>query len=277
MDFVCMRGPCEVATSNGILVSLFALVRRCSPVLPHLLCLRRDCMSQQPVLLNSSIPLVEEGLAHCNEASDRFDGDGPLEQFLKADNLQQADKTMTTTNLPILDSNPIAPSPMSGSPVPSVHDSASFHSLPTLQVTEPQEAPSIPHTPQVHSLSDEDSVPSAQRSIRSTPTTPLRSSRRTHPPRTPVEVRCFPYRVIHFHTLTLVLHRVDLPTDFRVFSRTSFTDVIIYPHRPVPQVIMSEHRTLQKGLLSLHEPLHSFQHPVLPLHLHLCHHHHCPN
>jgi hypothetical protein len=228
-------------------------------------------MSQQPVLLNSSIPLVEEGLAHCNEASDRFDGDGPLEQFLKADNLQQ---TMATT---ILDSNPTAPSPMSGSPVPSVHDSTSFHSLPTLQVTEPQEAPSIPRSPQVPSLSDEDSVPSAQRSIRSTPTTPLPSPRRTHLSRTPVEVRCFPNRVIHFHILTLVLHRVDHPTGFRGFSRTLFTDVIIYPHRPVPQLIVSEHRTLQKGLLSLHEPLHSSQHPVLPLHLHLCHHHHCPN
>jgi hypothetical protein len=76
-------------------------------------------MSQQSVLLTSSIPLVEEGLAHCNEASHPFHPDPPLEQFnLKADNLQQADKTMATTNLPLLDSNPTAPSPISGSPVP---------------------------------------------------------------------------------------------------------------------------------------------------------------
>jgi hypothetical protein len=152
-------------------------------------------MSQQSVLLTSSIPLVEEGLAHCNEASHPFHPDPPLEQFnLKADNLQQADKTMATTNLPLLDSNPTAPSPISGSPVPSVHDSASFHSLPTVQVTEPQESPPLPRSPHVPSLSDEDSVPSAPRSIRSTPSTPLPSPRRTHLSRTPVEVRCFLYR-----------------------------------------------------------------------------------
>lgn len=150
------------------------------------------CMSQQSVL----IPLVEEGLAHCNEASDPFHADRPLEQFnLKADNLQQVDKTMATTNLPLLDSNPSAPSPVSGSPVPSVHDSASFHSLPTVQVTEPQESsPPLPRSPHVPSLSDDDSIPSAPRSIRSTPSTPLPSPRRTHTFRTPVEVRCSSYR-----------------------------------------------------------------------------------
>ena len=181
---------------------------------------RRGYMSQQSVLINSSIPLVEEGLAHCNEASDRFDGDGSLEQFnLKADDLQQVDKTMATANLPILDSNPTAPSPMSGSPVPSVHDSASFHSLPTVQVTEAQESPPLPSSPHVPSLSDDDSLPSAPRSIRSTPTTPLPSPRRTHLSRTPVEVRDFPYPE-SFHELTLVLHRADLLTGFRASSRT---------------------------------------------------------
>lgn len=150
-------------------------------------------MSQQAVLLTSSIPLVEEGLAHCNEASDRFDGDGPLEQFnLKADNLQPVDKTMATTaNLPILDSNPPAPSPMTGSPAPSVHDSASIRGIPTVQVTEPQESPSLPRSPDVPSLSDDDGVPSSQRSIGSTPSTPLPSPRRSHLSRAAVEVCYF--------------------------------------------------------------------------------------
>lgn len=164
-------------------------------------------MSEQSVLLTSSIPLVEEGLAHCNEASDRFHPDAPLEQFnLKADNLQQVDKTMATTNLPILDSNPTAPSPVSGSPVPSVHDSASFHSLPTVQVTEPQESPPLPRSPHVPSLSDEDSLPSAPRSIRSTPSTPLPSPRRTHLSRTPVEGRS-PNRISGF--FSHLIHRRD--------------------------------------------------------------------
>ncbi|KAF8272879.1 hypothetical protein EI94DRAFT_1716940 [Lactarius quietus] len=149
-----------------------------------------SCMSQQPVLLTSSIPLVEEGLAHCNEASDRFD----------------VDKTMATANLPILDSNPAAPSPMSGSPVPSVHDSASFHSLPTVQVTEPQESPPVSRSPHVPSFSDEGSVPPAHRSIRSTPTTPLPSPRRTPISRTPVEGRS-PNRISGF--FSHLIHRRD--------------------------------------------------------------------
>ena len=157
-------------------------------------------MSQQSVLLTSSIPLVEEGLAHCNEASDPFVGHGPLEQFgIKADNLQPVDKTMATTaNLPILDSNPTAPSPMTSSPVPSVHDSTSIHSLPTVQVTEPQESPLLPRSPDVPSLSDDDGGPSGQRSIGSTSSTPLPSPRRSHLLRSTVEVSCY-FRVMsHF-------------------------------------------------------------------------------
>ena len=163
-------------------------------------------MSQQPVFLTSSIPLVEEGLAHCNEASDRFDGDGPLEQLKAADNLQQDDKTTTTTttttttNLPILDPNPTAPSPMSGSPVHSVHDTASIHSLPVVQVTEPQ-AP-LPHSPDVPSLSDEDGVPSVQRNFGSSPSTPLPSPRRSHLSRSAAgEVRYFTSSTIFIGSL----------------------------------------------------------------------------
>ncbi|KAI9462399.1 hypothetical protein BJY52DRAFT_1256742 [Lactarius psammicola] len=164
-------------------------------------------MSQQPVLLTSSIPLVEEGLAHCNEASDRFDGDGRLEQInLKADNLQPVDKTMTTTNLPILDSNPTAPSPMSSSPVPSVHDSASVHSLPTVQVTEPQQSPPLPRSPDVPSISDDDGVPSVQRSIGSSQSTPLPSPRRSHLSRPVAEGRS-PNRISGF--FSHLIHRRD--------------------------------------------------------------------
>ncbi len=211
---------CEVATLNGKYVSLLLNRDAVFSALSALSRLfRRHCMSQQSVLLTSSIPLVEEGLAHCNEASDRFDGDGRLEQInLKADNLQPVDKTMATTNLPILDSNPTAPSPMSGSPVPSVHDSTSIHSLPTVQVTEPQESPQLPRSPDVPSLSDDDGVPSVQRSIGSSQSTPLPSPRRSHLSRPAAEVRYF-RTVSHFHELTPVLHRVGLLTGFRVSSR----------------------------------------------------------
>ncbi|KAH8997541.1 hypothetical protein EDB92DRAFT_2052448 [Lactarius akahatsu] len=163
-------------------------------------------MSQQSVLLTSSIP-VEEGLAHCNEASDRFDVDGRLEQInLKADNLQPVDKTMATTNLPILDPNPTAPSPISSSPVPSVHDSASIHSLPTVQVTEPQESPPLPRSPDVPSLSDDDGVPSVQRSIGSSSSTHFPSPRRGHLSRPTAEGRS-PNRISGF--FSHLIHRRD--------------------------------------------------------------------
>jgi hypothetical protein len=201
---------CEVATLNGKCVRTMS--RGCVLCVVAVHFRRRCCMSQQSVLLTSSIPLVEEGLAHCNDPSHLFHGDRPLD--LKADNLQPVD-----ANLPILDSNPTAPSPMTGSPVPSVHDSASVHAIPTVQVTEPQESPSLPRSPDAPSLSDDDGVPSGQRSIGSASSTPLPSPRRSPLHRSAVEVRYF--RVMsHFHELTPVLHRVGLLTGFRVFSRT---------------------------------------------------------
>ncbi|KAH9175519.1 hypothetical protein EDB89DRAFT_2113294 [Lactarius sanguifluus] len=113
---------------------------------------------------------------------------------------------MATTNLPILDPNPTAPSPISSSPVPSVHDSTSIHSLPTVQVTEPQESSPLPRSPDVPSLSDDDGVPSVQRSIGSSPSTPSPSPRRGHLSRPTAEGRS-PNRISGF--FSHLIHRRD--------------------------------------------------------------------
>src|SRR6266852_5531431 len=100
-------------------------------------------MAQQSVLLAPQVTSVEEGLARWNDATDSFVPDDPRHQqpttaadTLKADNAQQVN--VNKTNHPsILESTPNAPSPISGSPSASIRDSASTHSLPVLQVTEP--------------------------------------------------------------------------------------------------------------------------------------------
>jgi hypothetical protein len=82
---------------------------------------------------------VDEGLARCDSATDRFDRDGPylIQQVddnlaLKADDVQPVDKT---NHLTALGSTSNGPSRISDSPAASIRDSASPHSLPAVQVT----------------------------------------------------------------------------------------------------------------------------------------------
>ena len=99
-------------------------------------------MAQQPIILTPQVPPEEDGLARWNDATDPFDPDDPRHQqpqtavdTLKVDNVQQVNKSNPSS---ILESTANAPSPISGSPSASIRDSASMHSLPALQVTEPQ-------------------------------------------------------------------------------------------------------------------------------------------
>lgn len=143
---------------------------------------------QQSLFLTPSI--VDEGLARWDGAADTFDADGPhhLEPVgqvddnlaLKADDVQQVDKR---NHLSTLGSTPDGPSPISGSPAASIRDSASVHSLPTVQVTEPQDSHS--QTPDV--LSDDD-TPLAQRIVEPS-STALLPPRRNFRSRSIVEVR----------------------------------------------------------------------------------------
>jgi hypothetical protein len=151
-------------------------------------------MSQQSVFLTPSI--VEEGLAGWDGATDRFDVDGShrigqVDQVdddtlaLKTDDVQQVDKT---NRLPTLGSTSNIPSPISGSPAPSIPDSASVHSLPAVQVTGPPDSQSFSQTPDIPSLSDDDTS-LAQRTVESNSTAPLPSRRRSLRSRSNVDVR----------------------------------------------------------------------------------------
>lgn len=146
-------------------------------------------MSHQPVLLTPSIPSIEEGLVHWNDATAPFNPDVPhLEQgdqsavdTLKADDMQQVDKGLESTFS--------GPSPMSGSPSPSIRDSASVHSLPAVQVTEPHHSPALPQGPGIPSLSDDDSMTPARRSVGSSTSAHLLSPRRSIRSRAAIDVR----------------------------------------------------------------------------------------
>ena len=150
-------------------------------------------MPPQSLFLAPSI--VDEGLARWDDATDRFDRDGShrLQQVdrvdddlaLKADDVQQVDKT---DHLPTLGSTSNGPSPIFGSPAASIRDSASMHSLPAVQVTGPQDSLSPSQTPDIPSLSDDDTPP-VQRIIESSSTATLPSRRRTHRSRSNVDVR----------------------------------------------------------------------------------------
>ena len=152
-------------------------------------------MAQQSVLLAPQVTSVEEGLARWHDATDTFDPDDPRHQqpptaadTLKADNAQQVN--VNKTNHPsILESTPNAPSPISGSPSASIRDSASAHSLPVLQVTEPQRSPALPQGPDLPSQSDDDGSTLVQRSIVSGASVPPPSGRRHIRPRSAIDVR----------------------------------------------------------------------------------------
>jgi hypothetical protein len=96
--------------------------------------------------------------------------------------MQQVDKR---NHLSTLGSTPDGPSPISGSPAASIRDSASVHSLPTVQVTEPQDSHSLSQTPDV--LSDDD-TPLAQRIVEPS-STALLPPRRSFRSRSVVDVR----------------------------------------------------------------------------------------
>lgn len=156
-------------------------------------------MAHQSVLLTPSVPSVEGGLARCDGTSVPFDVDddplpiGQVDQTgadtLKVDNVQEVDKASHSS---ILQPSPNGPSPISGSPSASIHDSASIHSLAAVQVTEPQPSPSLPQGPDIPSRSDNDGTTPAQRMIGSSTSAPLPSRRRSARSRVAMDVRrCF--------------------------------------------------------------------------------------
>lgn len=152
-------------------------------------------MAQQSVLLAPQVTSVEEGLARWNDATDPFDLDDPRHQqpptaadTLKADNAQQVNVNKTNHSS-ILESTPNAPSPISGSPSASIRDSASTHSLPVLQVTEPQRSLVLPQGPDLPSQSDDDSTIPVQRSVVSGASAPLPSGRGNIRSRSAIDVR----------------------------------------------------------------------------------------
>lgn len=152
-------------------------------------------MAQQSVLLAPQVASVEEGLARWDDATVPFDPDDPRHQqpptaadALKADNTQQVN--INKTNHPsILEPTPNGPSPISGSPSASIRDSASTHSLPVLQVTEPQRSPVLPQGPDHPSRGDDDGTTPAQRSIIPGVTVPPPSGRGNIRSRSTMDVR----------------------------------------------------------------------------------------
>lgn len=153
-------------------------------------------MAHQPVLLTPSVPSVDAGLARCDVTSAPFDVDddplhlGQVDQAgadtLKVDNVQEIAKASHSS---ILQPSPNGPSPISGSPSASIHDSASIHSLAAVQVTEPQPSPSLPQGPDIPSQSDNDSTTPVQRTVGSSTSAPLPSRRRSARSRVAMDVR----------------------------------------------------------------------------------------
>lgn len=152
-------------------------------------------MAQQSVLLAPQVTSVEEGLTRWNDATNPFDPDDPRHQqpttaadTLKADNAQRVN--VNKTNHPsILESTPNAPSPISGSPSASIRDSASTHSLPVVQVTEPQHSPALPQGPDHPSQSDDDGTTPVQRIVVSGASAPPPSERGNIRSRSTIDVR----------------------------------------------------------------------------------------
>ncbi|KAI0304722.1 hypothetical protein BC826DRAFT_1094977 [Russula brevipes] len=139
-------------------------------------------MSQQSVLLTPSIQSVDGGLARWNDPTDPFDPDDPQQidqtavDVLKTDNVEHVDKANHSS---ILEPTHMGPSPMSGSPSASMRDSASTHSLPAVQVTEPQHSPSQPQGSDIPFLSEDDGSSPVQRSVGSSTTAAAPSQRRS--------------------------------------------------------------------------------------------------
>jgi hypothetical protein len=144
-------------------------------------------MTHQPVLLTPSLPSGDGGFIRWDDTSVPFDVNddpnhlGRVDQTgadtLKADNVQQVDKPSHSQILP---SAPNGPSPVSGSPSPSIRDSASMHSLTAVQVTESRRSPSLPQGPDIPSLGDNDRTIQVQRTVGSSasaPPPPRRSAR----------------------------------------------------------------------------------------------------
>ena len=128
-------------------------------------------MAEQSILLAPQVTSVEEGFALWNDATSPFDPNDPRHQqpttaadALKTDNAQQVNVNKTN-HTSILEPTPNVPSPISGSPSASIRDSASTHSLPVLQVTEPQCSPALPQGPDHPSQSDDDGTTLVQRSV----------------------------------------------------------------------------------------------------------------
>jgi hypothetical protein len=158
-------------------------------------------MAQQPVHLTPPVPPEEDGLVRWNDVTDPFDPDDPRHQqpqtavdALKANNVQQVNKSNPSS---ILESTANVPSPISGSPSASIRDSASMHSLPALQVTEPQRSPSLPQGPDIPSQSDDDGTTPVQRSVAPGTSAPAPSGRGNPRSRSAFEVRQFCLILFH--------------------------------------------------------------------------------
>jgi hypothetical protein len=159
-------------------------------------------MAHQSVLLTPPVSSVEGGLARWDDPSVPFDADdgllhlGQVDQTgadaLKVDDVQGVDKASHSS---ILQPSPNGPSPMSGSPSASIHDSASIHSLTAVQVTEPQPSPTLPQGSDIPSRSDNDGTTPAQRMIGLSTSAPLPSRRRSTRSRVAMDVRrcCAPF------------------------------------------------------------------------------------
>jgi len=154
-------------------------------------------MAHHSVLLTPSVPSVEGALARWDDLSVPFDVDGGSRHLgqvdqtgadpRKADDVQQVDKA---SHSPILQPTPDGPSPISGSPSASIHDSVSMHSLTAaaVQVTESRHSPSLPQAPDIPSLNDNDGTTPVQRIVGSSTSTPL-TSRRSVRSRSVMDVR----------------------------------------------------------------------------------------
>ena len=186
-------------------------------------------MDQQSALLTPQIPSVDEGLAPWNDGTGPFGPDDPRHQqpqtapdTLKADDVQQIGKASHSS---ILESTPNAPSP---SPSASIRDSASTHSLPVLQVTEP---PSLPQGPDIPSQSDDDSTTPVQTSVVSAASAPPPSRRGNPRYRSTIDVRRFCLMLLPLFSLLMIaiLHRVDLPAVSLGFFPSSSIDVTTHP------------------------------------------------
>jgi hypothetical protein len=153
-------------------------------------------MAHQPVLLTTSVPSVDGGLSRWDDASVPFDVDddpshlGQVDQTgadtLKADNVQQVDNASHSS---ILQQTPNGPSPISGSPSPSIRDSASTHSLSAVLVTESQRSPSLSQGPGISPLSDNTGTTQVQRMVGPNANAPSPSQRRSARSRSAMDVR----------------------------------------------------------------------------------------